>query len=154
MQVTTGERKETPKAFVCGDRERFTVPDEVRALHVEFTNFYYPGNMQFPGDIYYFFYFECSHILVYILNHLFYTTVPSPKLYMQVNPVKVTFDLPSCLWCNSFVLNLLSCIKTTQAANMEGENDFAYIDVTVEAIMPRVRILQIQQICLNRKLIL
>lgn len=57
---------------------------------------------------------------------------------MQVNPVKITFDLPSCLWCNSFVLNLLSCIKTTQVANMEGENDLAYIDVTVEAIMPRV----------------
>lgn len=65
MQVTTGERKETPKAFVCGDRERFTVPDEVRALHVEFTNFYYPGNMQFPGKLSFIFNYNCCIFVLY-----------------------------------------------------------------------------------------
>lgn len=68
---------------------------------------------------------------------MFYS-VPPPKLFIQLNPTKVLFDLASCLWCNSFVLNLLSCLQATQTASEVGDSDLAYVDINVEAIMPRV----------------
>ena len=31
-----------------GDREKFSLPDDMPVMHFEYTQFYYPGNMDFP----------------------------------------------------------------------------------------------------------
>lgn len=57
--------------------------------------------------------------------------VPPPKLYVQVNPIQINFDLRSCLWANAFVLNLK---KSLEEAQPEQIPDIFYIDVKLEAI--------------------
>ncbi|KAK7794549.1 hypothetical protein R5R35_009669 [Gryllus longicercus] len=108
-QITTNKRKQMPKEFVTGDRIRYNLPVEEMILHAEFTYYYYPGDIGFP--------------------------LPPPKFYVQINPVQVRFDVCSCLWLNAFLLNLhhsLMATKPQQPAAMP------YIDVKIEAIMPRI----------------
>lgn len=31
-----------------GDREKFSLPDDMPVMHFEYTQFYYPGNTEFP----------------------------------------------------------------------------------------------------------
>jgi hypothetical protein len=37
-------------SFFIGDRERFSLPDDMPVMHFEYTQFYYPGNMEFPRE--------------------------------------------------------------------------------------------------------
>ena len=34
----------------AGDRERFSLPDDMPVMHFEYTQFYYPGDMEFPRE--------------------------------------------------------------------------------------------------------
>ena len=34
--------------FFTGDRDRFSLPEEISILHAEFTYYYYPGDIPFP----------------------------------------------------------------------------------------------------------
>ena len=61
----------------------------------------------------------------------FVTSVPSPKIYVQVNPVQINLDPLSILWLNAFGRNL-------QEALQPQSNPTTYIDVHLESIMPRV----------------
>ena len=67
---------------------------------------------------------------------LFYIilTVPSPKFYVQINPVFINFDLLTVLWLNSFAMNLHQSLLNTK----QESSALNYIDVKIEAIMPRV----------------
>jgi hypothetical protein len=31
-----------------GDREKFSLPEDMPVMHFEYTQFYYPGNTEFP----------------------------------------------------------------------------------------------------------
>ena len=35
-------------AFIAGDREKFSLPDDMPVMHFEYTQFYYPGHTEFP----------------------------------------------------------------------------------------------------------
>lgn len=108
-RVTTPKRKQMPKDFISGDKDRYSLPDEVKTVHAEFTYYYYPGDIPFP--------------------------LPPPKFYVQLNPVQVYFDVLSVLWANSFALNLHQSLqKSVQDAN----SNVPYVDVKIEAVMPRV----------------
>ncbi|XP_036328195.1 UHRF1-binding protein 1-like isoform X4 [Rhagoletis pomonella] len=56
-RVTTSGRKQMPKEFVSaqnkrktrsGDKERYSFPSDMSIVHAEFTYFYYPGDFIFP----------------------------------------------------------------------------------------------------------
>jgi hypothetical protein len=64
--------------------------------------------------------------------------VPSPKFYVQLNPVQIHFDLCSCLWLNSFALNLHQSLLSSNPDQLQASAALMYIDVKLEAIMPRV----------------
>lgn len=70
--------------------------------------------------------------------------VPQNKIFVHVNPVQVNFHLESVLWFNSFALNLHeSLLRTSVADSMNSpstsnEPSLMYMDVKVEAIMPRI----------------
>lgn len=34
--------------IILGDRARFPLPDSTPIVHMELTQFYYPGDMEFP----------------------------------------------------------------------------------------------------------
>lgn len=36
------------KLFVVGDKDRYSLPEEVKTVHAEFTYYYYPGDIPFP----------------------------------------------------------------------------------------------------------
>ncbi|XP_042219696.1 UHRF1-binding protein 1-like isoform X3 [Homarus americanus] len=104
-RVSTTKRKQTPKEFISGDKDRFKLPTQMSSLHLEFTSYYFPADSEFP--------------------------VPPPKLFLQLNPVQVTFDPLSILWLNSFAQSLQRAIVTEPSPS-------SYLDVYLEAIMPRV----------------
>ena len=60
-------------------------------------------------------------------------TVPPPKLYLQLNPVQITFDPLSILWLNSFGRSLQRAVLT------DPPPPPSYLDVHLEAVMPKVR---------------
>lgn len=62
--------------------------------------------------------------------------VPPPKFYVQLNPIQINFDVCSCLWFNSFALNLYHSLmgKDQQLSSSR----LMYFDVKIEAILPRV----------------
>lgn len=69
--------------------------------------------------------------------------VPPSKVFVHVNPVQINFDLESCLWFSSFALNLHASLLRTSVANTPSsssptEPSLMYMDVKMEAIMPRI----------------
>lgn len=62
--------------------------------------------------------------------------MPPPKFYVRVNPIQVIFDVDSCLWLNSFALNLHQSLLSGKPN--EPATSLTYIDVKIEAILPRV----------------
>lgn len=125
-RVTTSGNKQMPKEFITGDRDRSSLPPDMPTLHAEFTYFYYPGDFVFP--------------------------LPPSKAFVHINPVQVSFDLDSCLWLSSFVLNLHESLLRTNnvtsslsspstpssGAHSEPQPNLMYMDVKVEVILPRV----------------
>ncbi|XP_058981540.1 bridge-like lipid transfer protein family member 3B isoform X5 [Musca domestica] len=163
-RVTTSGKKQMPKEFISGDKDRYSFPAEMPIIHAEFTYFYYPGDFIFP--------------------------LPPSKVFVHINPLQIHFDLCSILWLNSFALNLHESLLRTsitaaspttnspatmgspstigshgsQATTLKGSSKFSlyneeqqlqqqqqlataaepnepslmYMDVKVEAIMPRI----------------
>ena len=38
---------------------------------------------------------------------LFLILVPCPNVFIQLNPIQLTLDIPTCLWLNSFARSIL-----------------------------------------------
>lgn len=64
--------------------------------------------------------------------------MPPPKFYVQLNPIQVNFDVCSCLWFNSFALNLYHSLMNKDKQPMYTSTNLMYFDVKIEAILPRV----------------
>ncbi|CAL7948868.1 unnamed protein product [Xylocopa violacea] len=132
-KVTTTSRNPVPKELVTaqtrkkhasGDRDRFCLPEDVTILHTEFTYYYYPGDITFP--------------------------LPPPKFYVQLNPIQVNFDVCSCLWFNSFALNLYHSLMNKDKQATYTSTNLMYFDVKIEAILPRI-VFESQQDYPNQK---
>ncbi|KAI5703441.1 hypothetical protein M8J75_011746 [Diaphorina citri] len=116
FKVTTN-KEQTAREFIRGDVRRENVPGGDVLLHAEFTYYYYPGDIKFP--------------------------LPSPKFYVQLNPIQIIFDLITLLWLNAFTLNLHKNLMSTQAvtqatSSSEDTNKLMYFDVKIEAIMMKL----------------
>ncbi|CAG0913699.1 unnamed protein product [Notodromas monacha] len=117
-QVTTREKKHL-REFLNGDQEMAPLPDNSYRVHLEFIQYYYPGNMDFP--------------------------LPPMKLYVHCNPIAVKFDELTICWANAVIGNLVSEWEQREKVN-EGsaedlEPDLARnppLDVKIEMIMPKV----------------
>jgi hypothetical protein len=87
-----------------------SLPRDASIVHAEFIYYYYPNDIPFP--------------------------LPPPKFYVHLNPVQIVFDVDSCLWLNSFGLNLYQSLMSSKQESTPS--NYTYIDVKVEAILPRV----------------
>ncbi|XP_050682750.1 UHRF1-binding protein 1-like [Leptidea sinapis] len=105
-KVSTGSKaRDSGRALVSA--EKATLPGDAGLLHAELTYFYYPGDVCFP--------------------------VPSPKLYVQLSPVRVNVDVPSVVWLAAFLPHV------AQAASETQDNETpSYVDVRAELIMPKI----------------
>ncbi|XP_049878283.1 UHRF1-binding protein 1-like [Pectinophora gossypiella] len=107
-KVSTGSKsREAPRPLVSA--EKATLPGDAGLLHAELTFFYYPGDVCFP--------------------------VPSPKLYVQLSPVRVSVDVASVVWLGAFLPHVGRAAQHASAAAQDQE---AYMDVRAEAIMPKI----------------
>lgn len=129
-----------------GDKDRYSFPAELSTIHAEYTYFYFPGDFVFPRK-----YKFLPRTRSYFKLNTFLITVPPNKIFVHVNPVQVHFHLDSCLWLNSFLLNLHESLlrtavmntetePTNGASNRTAEPSLMYMDVKLEVIMPRVNI--------------
>jgi len=101
-----------PQELCRGDTARFSLPPDLPLVHMEFTQFYYPGDLDFP--------------------------LPPPALMLYLNPITIWIDTLTLLWINAFTLNLQKSVAGLQASLAMEKSDSFYADVKAELLMPRI----------------
>ncbi|EOA98390.1 UHRF1-binding protein 1, partial [Anas platyrhynchos] len=86
---TAGQHSKKPSTLLSCNRKFLNLPDQVSAIHIEFTEYYFPDNQDFP--------------------------VPCPNLYVQLNGLMLTLDTASMLWINLFCLDLYRSLEQFKA---------------------------------------
>uniref|UniRef100_A0A1I8QCK1 Uncharacterized protein n=1 Tax=Stomoxys calcitrans TaxID=35570 RepID=A0A1I8QCK1_STOCA len=157
-RVTTSGKKQMPKEFVSaqqkrkiktGDKDRYSFPAEMPIIHAEFTYFYYPGDFIFP--------LPPSKVFVHInplqihfdLCSILWLNSFALNLHESLLRTSIAVS-PT----NSAALGSPSTIGShgSQATTLKGSSKFSlyneepevnepnlmYMDVKVEAIMPRI----------------
>ncbi|XP_068275265.1 bridge-like lipid transfer protein family member 3A [Nyctibius grandis] len=86
---TAGQQSKKSSTLLSCSRKFFKLPDKISAIHIEFTEYYFPDNQDFP--------------------------VPCPNLYVQLNGLMFTVDTASVLWINLFCLDLYRSLEQFKA---------------------------------------
>ncbi|NXO71534.1 URFB1 protein, partial [Phainopepla nitens] len=113
---TAGQQSKKPSTLLSCSRKIFKLPDQVSAIHIEFTEYYFPDNQDFP--------------------------VPCPNLYVQLNGLMLTLDTPSVLWINLFCLDLcrsLEQFKAIYKLEDSGKRD-EHVDVRLDGFRLKLSI--------------
>ena len=110
--ASPGGKSSQPTEMLKGDCARLHLPPDLPLIHLELSQFYYPGDMDFP--------------------------LPPPCLLLTINPVTVMFDVLTLVWLNAFTLNLEKCVASLQESFQQEKGDGGYADVKVELVMPRI----------------
>ncbi|UYV78895.1 UHRF1BP1L [Cordylochernes scorpioides] len=82
--------------FLSSDLHSISLPPETKALHLELTSYYYPGEMSCPGR-----WLMCPGPVDMAL-----VAAPPPNLYAYLGPLVLTYDITTILWLNTFFMNL------------------------------------------------
>ncbi|KFQ47055.1 UHRF1-binding protein 1, partial [Nestor notabilis] len=113
---TAGQQSKKPSTLLSCSRKSFKLPDQVSAIHIEFTEYYFPDNQDFP--------------------------VPCPNLYVQLNSLMATLDTASVLWINLFCLDLyrsLEQFKAIYKLENSGKRD-EHVDVRLDGFHLKLNI--------------
>ncbi|XP_054659632.1 bridge-like lipid transfer protein family member 3A isoform X1 [Grus americana] len=113
---TAGQQSKKPSTLLSCSRKFFKLPDQVSAIHIEFTEYYFPDNQDFP--------------------------VPCPNLYVQLNGLMLTLDIASVLWINLFCLDLyrsLEQFKAIYKLEDSGKHD-EHVDVRLDGFRLKLNI--------------
>uniref|UniRef100_A0A8C2VQS3 Bridge-like lipid transfer protein family member 3B n=1 Tax=Chinchilla lanigera TaxID=34839 RepID=A0A8C2VQS3_CHILA len=114
-QVSTAEQcHSSPKSMISCNKKSLYLPQEMSAVYIEFTEYYYPDGKDFP--------------------------IPSPNLYGQLNALQFTVDERSILWLNQFLLDLkqsLNQFMTVYKLNDNSKSD-EHVDVRVDGLMLKI----------------
>ncbi|POI34389.1 hypothetical protein CIB84_001859, partial [Bambusicola thoracicus] len=111
-QVSTADQcRSSPKSLVSCNKKSLYLPPEMPAIHIEFTEYYYPDGKDFP--------------------------IPCPNLYGQLNALQFTLDERSILWLNQFVLDLKQSLIQFMAMYKLNDNSKSdeHVDVRVDGLM-------------------
>ncbi|XP_033236415.1 UHRF1-binding protein 1 isoform X1 [Drosophila pseudoobscura] len=155
-RVTTSGKKSMPKEFVSaqhkrkskssGDKDRYSFPAEMPIIHAEYTYFYYPGDFVFPLPPSKIFmhvnpiqvHFDLGSILwlnsfgLNLHESLLRTSVGSQNTLQQQQSQQQQRSARGSIASNG------SYGTQMAALNVDQEPNLMYMDVKVEAIMPRV----------------
>ncbi|KAM6311159.1 bridge-like lipid transfer protein family member 3A [Podargus strigoides] len=113
---TAGQQSKKPSTLLSCSRKFFKLPDKISAIHIEFTEYYFPDNQDFP--------------------------VPCPNLYVQLNGLMLTLDTASVLWINLFCLDLyrsLEQFKAIYKLEDSGKRD-EHVDVRLDGFRLKLNI--------------
>ncbi|XP_062989772.1 bridge-like lipid transfer protein family member 3B isoform X2 [Elgaria multicarinata webbii] len=111
-QVSTADQcRRSPKTLISCNKKSLYLPPEMPAIHIEFTEYYYPDGKDFP--------------------------IPSPNLYTQLNALQFTLDERSVLWLNQFVLDLKQSLSQFMAMYKLNDSSKSeeHVDVRVDGLM-------------------
>ncbi|XP_078232194.1 bridge-like lipid transfer protein family member 3B isoform X3 [Pogona vitticeps] len=111
-QVSTAEQYRcSPKTLISCNKKSLYLPSEMPAIHIEFTEYYYPDGKDFP--------------------------IPNSNLYVQLNALQFTLDERSMLWLNQFVLDLKQSLSQFMAMYKLNDNSKSeeHVDVRVDGLM-------------------
>ncbi|XP_051890061.1 UHRF1-binding protein 1-like isoform X2 [Pristis pectinata] len=110
-QVSTADqRRDSPKAMICCNKKSLYLPSEMAAIHMEFTEYYFPDGKDFP--------------------------IPCPNLYIQMNALQLTLDARSMLWLNQFVLDLRQSLEQfTAIYKLDSGKEDDHVDIRVDGLM-------------------
>ncbi|XP_077190555.1 bridge-like lipid transfer protein family member 3A isoform X2 [Paroedura picta] len=113
---TAGQHSKKPSTLLSCRRKLLGLPDQVSAIYMEFTEYYFPDNPFFP--------------------------VPCPNLYLQLNGLIFTLDTMSMLWVNLFCLDLYRSLQHFKAIyeleNSGKQNE--HIDVRLDGFKLKLNI--------------
>lgn len=89
-QVSTrGRQNKKTQSFIGCNRKALHLPDNIPAIHLQFTEYYFPDNSNLD--------------------------VPTTTLYAQVNVIQLCVDPPSVVWINLFSRGLLHTLDQVKA---------------------------------------
>ncbi|XP_042324015.1 UHRF1-binding protein 1-like isoform X2 [Sceloporus undulatus] len=111
-QVSTAEQyRRSPKTLISCNKKSLYLPPEMPAIHIEFTEYYYPDVKEFP--------------------------IPNSNLFVQLNALQFTLDERSILWLNQFVLDLQQSLSQFMAMYKLNDNSKSeeHVDVRVDGLM-------------------
>ncbi|XP_061545936.1 bridge-like lipid transfer protein family member 3A [Phycodurus eques] len=116
-QVSTKSRqKKKTQTFLSCNRKALHLPDNVPAVHLQFTEYYFPNNPSF--------------------------SVPTSNLYAQVNGLQLSVDPKSVLWINLFSRGLLHTLDQVKAFYhlQDGSKADEHVDIRMDAAQLKVMI--------------
>ncbi|XP_040839159.1 UHRF1-binding protein 1 [Ochotona curzoniae] len=111
---TAGQPSKKPSTLLSCSRKLHNLPTQVSAIHIEFTEYYFPDNQELP--------------------------VPCPNLYVQLNGLTFTVDPVSLLWGNLFCLDLYHSLEQFKAIYKleDSRQKDEHLDIRLDAFWLKV----------------
>ncbi|XP_077399953.1 bridge-like lipid transfer protein family member 3B isoform X2 [Vanacampus margaritifer] len=111
-QVSTADqRRSSPKTMISCNKKSLYLPPEMPAVHVEFTEYYFPDGKDYP--------------------------IPCPNLYAQLNALQLVLDPRSLVWLNLFALDLRQSLEQFMEIYKlnDSQKPDEHVDVKVDGLM-------------------
>ncbi|XP_029017938.1 UHRF1-binding protein 1-like isoform X1 [Betta splendens] len=111
-QVSTADqRRSSPKTMISCNKKSLYLPSEMPAIHVEFTEYYFPDGKDYP--------------------------IPCPNLYAQLNALQLVLDPRSLVWINLFALDLKQSLEQFMEIYKlnDSQKPEEHIDIKVDGLM-------------------
>ncbi|CAH2276277.1 Hypothetical predicted protein [Pelobates cultripes] len=112
FQVSTADLcRSSPKTMISCNKKSLYLPQEMSAIHIEFTEYYFPDGKNFP--------------------------IPSSNLYVQLNALQFTLDERSIVWLNQFILDLRQSLDQFMAMYKltDSSKSDEHVDIRVDGLM-------------------
>uniref|UniRef100_A0A673KNU5 Uncharacterized protein n=1 Tax=Sinocyclocheilus rhinocerous TaxID=307959 RepID=A0A673KNU5_9TELE len=111
-QVSTADQsRSSPQSMISCNKKSLYLPQEMPAIHAEFTEYYFPDGKDYP--------------------------IPCPNLYVQLNALQLVLDSRSLVWLNLFALDLRQSLE--QFMELYKLNDSQkpdeHVDIRVDGLM-------------------
>ncbi|XP_037316100.2 UHRF1-binding protein 1-like isoform X2 [Pungitius pungitius] len=114
-QVSTADqRRSSPKTMISCNKKSLYLPSEMPAIHVEFTEYYFPDGKDYP--------------------------IPCPNLYVQLNALQLVLDPRSLVWINLFALDLRQSLEQFMEIYKlsDSQKPEEHVDIKVDGLMLKV----------------
>ncbi|XP_074481288.1 bridge-like lipid transfer protein family member 3B isoform X2 [Sebastes fasciatus] len=114
-QVSTADqRRSSPKTMISCNKKSLYLPPEMPAIHVEFTEYYFPDGKDYP--------------------------IPCPNLYAQLNALQLVLDPRSLVWLNLFALDLRQSLQQFMEIYKlsDSQKPEEHVDIKVDGLMLKV----------------
>ncbi|XP_008398774.1 bridge-like lipid transfer protein family member 3B isoform X2 [Poecilia reticulata] len=111
-QVSTADqRRSSPKTMISCNKKSLYLPPEMPAVHVEFTEYYFPDGKDYP--------------------------IPCPNLYAQLNALQLVLDPRSLVWINLFALDLRQSLEQFMQIYKlnDSQKPDEHVDIKVDGLM-------------------